>query len=47
VTIESSGEVFVYGAFSLSSNARCQVFGYLGVAGTGLLPVGSSALISP
>ena len=46
LTIESSGAVFVYGTLITSWSARCEVFGYLGVASTGLLSVLSTALIN-
>jgi len=46
VTIESSGAVFVYGALNVAWNSRCDLFGYLGVASTGLLSVSSTGLIN-
>lgn len=46
VTIEIGGAVFDYGTFSVSWNARCEAFGYLGVASNGLLSVASTGLIN-
>ena len=46
LTIESGGAVFVYGTLITSWSARVEVFGYLGVASTGLLSVLSTAIVN-
>lgn len=45
-TIEDSGAAFAYGTFYMSFSALCELFGYLGIAGTGLLYVLSAALMN-
>ena len=45
-TIEDAGAVFAYGTFFMSWSPRCEVFGYFGIATTGLLYVLSAALMN-
>ncbi|NLY01528.1 MAG: hypothetical protein GXY83_36005 [Rhodopirellula sp.] len=45
-TIEDSGASFAYGTFFMSFGSLCEVFGYLGIASTGLLYVMSGALMN-